>query len=87
MIRTDDDGRPASWRLDWGSAVRVDDGLWRIRLKNPRGTLQVNTYVHRGDGELAVIDPGWPWTIDALAEALSSMELAASTDPLADVDH
>ncbi|MGM0555472.1 MAG: MBL fold metallo-hydrolase [Myxococcota bacterium] len=79
--------RPTSWRSAWGSAVEVADGLWRIRLANPRGTLQVNTYVHRGDGELVVIDPGWPWTVDALEAALTELNVGeGSSDALHDVD-
>ena len=81
------DERPTSWRSDWGSAVEVDDGLWRIRLKNPRGTLQVNTYVHRGDGELVVIDPGWPWGLDALEAALAEIDVGEGrSSVLVDVD-
>ena len=32
-------------RATWGTAVRVDEHLTRIRLKNSRGHLMVNTYV------------------------------------------
>lgn len=62
-------------RGEWGSSVELADGLWRIKLKNPRGHLMVNTFAHRGDGALAVIDPGWPWTIDALDVALGELGL------------
>lgn len=87
MTKTETDERPTSWRSQWGSAVEVDEGLWRIRLKNPRGTLQVNTYVHRGDGELVVIDPGWPWNLDALEAAMAEIDIGAgSSEPLRDVD-
>jgi glyoxylase-like metal-dependent hydrolase (beta-lactamase superfamily II) len=87
MTNQSSDERPTSWRSDWGSAVEVDEGLWRIRLENSRGTLQVNTYVHRGDGELVVIDPGWPWELDALEAALSELDLGrASGQALSDVD-
>jgi glyoxylase-like metal-dependent hydrolase (beta-lactamase superfamily II) len=87
MADSKHDERSSSWRSEWGSAVEVDDGLWRIRLKNPRGTLQVNTYVHRGDGELVVIDPGWPWTLDALEAALTEIGVGdGSSDALRDVD-
>ena len=78
MADDTDQDRPTAWRSDWGSAVRVDEDLWRIRLRNPRGTLQVNTYVHRGDGELVVIDPGWPWNLDALGAAIHEMAVAES---------
>jgi glyoxylase-like metal-dependent hydrolase (beta-lactamase superfamily II) len=65
-------------RSDWGSSVAIEDGLWRVRLDNPQGALQVNSYVHRAGGVLSVVDPGWPWTLDALEAALSEMGLASS---------
>ena len=62
-------------RGEWGTSVCLADGLWRIKLKNPRGHLMVNTFAHRGDGALVVVDPGWPWTIDALDVALDEIGL------------
>jgi len=70
-------------RGPWGSAVRLMPDVWRIRLKNTRGHLAVNTYVYRGGGVLAIIDPGWPWTLDLLTQALGALGI---TDTLADVD-
>jgi glyoxylase-like metal-dependent hydrolase (beta-lactamase superfamily II) len=64
----------------WGTSLRIADDLWRLRLRhpdgNPTGRIIVNTYVHRGGGELAVIDPGWPGTIDGLEAALADLGLA-----------
>lgn len=71
-----DDARRRTWRAEWGSAAQLADDLWRVRLKNPRGLLMVNTYVHRGASELVVVDPGWPWTLEALEVALSDMGVA-----------
>ncbi|MBA2662239.1 MAG: MBL fold metallo-hydrolase [Bradymonadaceae bacterium] len=70
-------------RETWGSAVQLTADLWRIRLSNTRGALLVNTYVYSTDGYVAVIDPGWPWTLDRLEEALRDLKLATS---LAQVD-
>ena len=64
-------------RSSWGSAARVEPGLTRIRLKNPRGHLMINTYVWREDDVLLIVDPGWPWTLDALQEALRELELGS----------
>lgn len=66
-------------REAWGTAVELDEGgLFRIRLDNSVGPLMVNTYVYRGPRELIVIDPGWPWTLDALEAALRDLGLARS---------
>ncbi len=65
-------------REDWGTAVEVDDDLFRIRLKNPLGQLLVNSYVYRTASELIVVDIGWPWTLEALEEALRDLGLARS---------
>jgi glyoxylase-like metal-dependent hydrolase (beta-lactamase superfamily II) len=70
-------------RADWGTAVEVAPGLFRIRLENPRGALMVNTYAYRGAGELALIDPGWPWSREHLETALRELGLGS----LDDVDH
>ncbi len=74
-----------SFRKDWGSALLVSDkqltdkqhtgDLWRVRLKNPRKSLIVNTFVYRDASVVAVIDPGWPFTLDALDEALVDLDL------------
>lgn len=62
-------------RADWGTSVRLADSLWRIRLKNPKSSLMVNSYVLAAAGEIVVIDPGWPWTLDALEKALVELEI------------
>ncbi len=69
-------------REDWGTAVEVEPGLFRLRLVNPRGTLLINTYIYKSPGHLAVIDPGWPWTLHGLETALSDLGLGT----LAEVD-
>ena len=76
--------RPAYHRADWGTAQQVSAGLWRVRLKNPLGQLMVNTYVWSGAQQVVVIDPGWPWTLDALEQALQDLDVAPS---LGDVAH
>lgn len=65
-------------REDWGTAVEIGDGLFRIRLDNFVGSLMVNTYVYKGPRELIVIDPGWPWTLDALEAAMRDLGLCRS---------
>src|SRR5690554_1953174 len=60
-------------RKPWGSSVRIEDDLWRLRLKNPVGSLLVNTFVHRHRDTLAVIDPGWPWDLQLLEDALHDL--------------
>lgn len=60
----------------------MSDGLFRIRLNNPVGSLLVNTYAYRTTTDLVVVDPGWPWTLDALEHALRDLGLGRS---LADV--
>lgn len=65
--------KPKIARYDWGSSFEVEDGLWRVRLDNTRGTLLVNTYVYTSGGELVVIDPGWPWCLDGLIAALGAI--------------
>ncbi|TXD34153.1 MBL fold metallo-hydrolase [Lujinxingia vulgaris] len=60
-------------RKPWGSSVRIEDDLWRLRLKNPVGSLLVNTFVYRHRDTLAVIDPGWPWEVQLLEDALSDL--------------
>ncbi len=74
------------WKDEWGSALELAEDLWRLRLRHPSPAnhLIVNTYVHRGGGELVVIDPGWAETIERLETALRTMGLA---DSLADVDY
>lgn len=76
----------------WGTSLRLDDllldeGLWRLRLRqaddHAGASIVVNTYVYRGGGVLAVLDPGWPGTVDALAAALGDLGLASD---LNDVD-
>jgi len=67
-------------RATWGTAVRVDEHLTRIRLKNSRGHLMVNTYVWIEDEIFLVIDPGWPWTLDALETAFDELDLGAIED-------
>lgn len=71
------------FKEEWGSALELDEGLFRLRLRAPGKSLIVNTYIYRGGGALAVIDPGWPDTVDGLEAALSDMGLAKS---LRDVD-
>lgn len=75
--------RGSARREEWGTAIEVAEGLFRIRLNNPVGTLMVNSYVYRSPTSLVVVDPGWPWTIDALEIALRDLGLAGS---LIDVD-
>jgi glyoxylase-like metal-dependent hydrolase (beta-lactamase superfamily II) len=75
--------RGSARREEWGTAVEVDDGLFRIRLNNPVGALMVNTYAYRSPTQLVVFDPGWPWTLQALEVALRDLGLGAS---LIDVD-
>lgn len=70
-------------KKEWGHALQLEDDLWRVRLRNPERSLIVNTYVYRGGDTLAVIDPGWAHTVDALQAALGDLELA---DSLAAVD-
>lgn len=70
--------RGPAHREDWGTAVEVEDGLFRIRLNNPVAPLMVNSYAYRGAGELLVIDPGWPWTLDAMEQSLRDLGLARS---------
>lgn len=69
----------------WGTSLRLEEELWRLRLRDlvGRTSIVVNTYVYRGGGVLAVIDPGWPGSIDALAAALHDLGLASD---LNDVD-
>ncbi|WP_158542404.1 MBL fold metallo-hydrolase [Lujinxingia litoralis] len=80
-------------RGPWGSSVRIEDDLWRLRLKNPVGTLLVNTFVYRHRDTLAVIDPGWPWDLQLLEDALVELGfggIAAVTDWLythSHIDH
>ena len=57
--------------------MRLADSLWRIRLKNPKSSLMVNSYVLAAAGEIVVIDPGWPWTLDALEKAGGNRTKAA----------
>jgi glyoxylase-like metal-dependent hydrolase (beta-lactamase superfamily II) len=63
-------------RAPWGHASSHAPGLWRLRLQNTRGSLLVNTYVYKTPHVLAIIDPGWPWTIDLLQQALRDLDLA-----------
>lgn len=65
-------------REPWGTSVELDDGLFRIRLNNPYGELLINSYAYRGPQMLVVVDPGWPWTLDALEVALRDLGLARS---------
>lgn len=69
-----------SERHRWGSAALIAENLWRIRLCNPRSSLLINTYVYTHKGYVAVFDPGWPWTIEALQEALKSLQIADNLD-------
>jgi glyoxylase-like metal-dependent hydrolase (beta-lactamase superfamily II) len=66
------------WKHDWGSAIELADDLIRVRLRHPGKSLIVNTYVYQGDGVCAVIDPGWPGTVDSLEAALSDIGAASS---------
>lgn len=63
-------------RQDWGTAIKLAPSLWRLRLNNPRGHLLVNTYVYSEDDILAIVDPGWPWSLDALSACLQTLGLA-----------
>ncbi len=76
-MNSDEKKERQSFRSDWGLAVEIDDYLWRVRLQNKRGRIMVNTYVLKKDDVLAVFDPGWPWTLDALAEALRDSDLGS----------
>ncbi len=69
--------RPTFHRAPWGTSAELVPGLWRVRLKNPIGRLMANTYVYRTSDLLLVIDPGWPWTLDALELALQETGIAA----------
>lgn len=73
------------FKEDWGSALELEEGLFRLRLRAPGKGLIVNTYVYRGGGVLAVIDAGWPDTLDHLEAALDDIGLA-QTAGLGDVD-
>jgi glyoxylase-like metal-dependent hydrolase (beta-lactamase superfamily II) len=77
--------RPPYLRGEWGTAAWIDEHVCRVRLKNTLGTLMVNTIVYRDDQVLLVIDPGWPWTLDALAQALRELGVIERT--LGEVDH
>jgi glyoxylase-like metal-dependent hydrolase (beta-lactamase superfamily II) len=63
-------------RAPWGHASQVAPDLWRLRLTNTRGTLLVNTYVYKTPHMLAIIDPGWPWSVEHLRDALRDLNLA-----------
>jgi glyoxylase-like metal-dependent hydrolase (beta-lactamase superfamily II) len=82
MSASPDTPQRVAIREDWGTAVEVEPGLFRLRLVNPRGTLLINTYIYKSPGHLAVIDPGWPWTLDGLQTALADLGLGT----LAEVD-
>lgn len=58
-------------REDWGTLNEVGPGLFRLRLFNPRGALLINTWFMEDNGSLAVVDPGWPWTLAGLEAALA----------------
>lgn len=79
---------PKTQKASWGTSLQVSDDLWRLRLRNPntggRDRIIVNTYVYAGADTLAVIDPGWPSTVDHLEAALAELGLARD---LADVDY
>lgn len=64
-----------SWNTSqpWGTLTFAEEGLFRVRLKNPEGSLMINTWFLRTDAHLTVIDPGWPWTYEGLKAALSHM--------------
>lgn len=62
-------------RGPWGSAALIEDGLWRIRLHHQYGALAVNTYVLHNEDCCIIIDPGWPWTLDALLQALTQCHI------------
>lgn len=55
---------------EWGTLNEVGDGLFRLRLFNPRGALMINTWIYQGPTGLVVFDPGWPWTRDGLEAGL-----------------
>ena len=74
----------STWKKSWGRARQVTDDLWRVRLQHSQKTLVVNTYVYRASDVLAVIDPGWPGTLEGLEHALGDMDLA---DGLGQVDY
>lgn len=65
-------------REAWGTSVEVDEGLFRIRLDNPLGSLLVNSYAYKSAKSLLIFDPGWPWTLDALEAAVRDLGLAQS---------
>lgn len=75
-------------KASWGTALRVCEDLWRLRLRHPgpggRARIIVNTYVYAGAGTLAVLDPGWPGTLDGLGQALEELGLARD---FGDVDY
>lgn len=68
--------RPHHIKGPWGRASQLEPGLWRVRLDSTLSALAVNSYVIVSSGALVVVDPGWPWTLDALAQALAACELA-----------
>lgn len=65
----------------WGTALRLDEALWRLRLRHPpgpgRSRIIINTYVYFEGDTLAVIDPGWPGTVEQLDQALRELKLGA----------
>lgn len=75
-------------KASWGTSLQICDDLWRLRLRNPdqggRDRIIVNTYVYAGADTLAVIDPGWPSTVDGLGAALVELGLARD---FGDVDY
>lgn len=70
-------------RGPWGSAAWINDRCCRVRLKNPLGAMLVNTIIYRTPSSLVVIDPGWPWTLDALEQSL--LDLGILTHGLGEV--
>jgi|GEM_PF-2414817 len=75
-------------KAPWGTGLRICEDLWRLRLRHPdpsgRARIIVNTYVYAGANTLAVIDPGWPGTLEGLGQALAELGLARD---FGDVDY
>ena len=69
----------------WGSAAWITPECCRIRLKNPLGSLLINTMVYRTKDGISIIDPGWPWTLDALEQSLIDLEII--TQSIKEVAH
>lgn len=68
--------RPQHIRGPWGRASEIERGLWRVRLESKYSSLAVNSYILVSPNALVVVDPGWPWTLDELGQALAACGIA-----------